>query len=317
MNGQTQGILLALTAFAIYAAHDTLIKLLGGAYSPFQIVFFSVLFSFPLTSVMLMRDRAPGTLRPVHPWWMAVRTVSIVIASGAAFYAFSALPLADTYAILFAMPILVTVLAIPILGERVRLRRGIAIVTGLIGVGIVLQPGQSELTLGHGAALVAAFGSALASTIVRRIGPDERSVVMLLYPSVATFVVMGAILPATYRPMAGIDFALSAMIAILAFAAMLFMIEAYKRAEAAIVAPMQYSQILWAIFYGWLLFDEWPGWTTFAGVGLIIASGLYIVFREARGGASEHTPVLRTRSRVGTPAAPRISTALRHFGLLK
>lgn len=317
MHGQTQGILLALTAFAIYAAHDTLIKLLGGAYSPFQIVFFSVLFSFPLTSVMLMRDRAPGTLRPVHPWWMAVRTVSIVIASGAAFYAFSALPLADTYAILFAMPILVTLLAIPILGERVRLRRGIAIVTGLIGVGIVLQPGQSELTLGHGAALVAAFGSALASTIVRRIGSDERSVVMLLYPSVATFVVMGAILPATYSPMAGIDFALSAMIAVLAFAAMLFMIEAYKRAEAAIVAPMQYSQILWAIFYGWLLFDEWPGWTTFAGVGLIIASGLYIVFREARGGASQNTPVLRTRSRVGTPAAPRISTALRLFGLLK
>lgn len=313
MTGQTRGLLLALAAFALYAAHDVLIKLLGGVYSPFQVVFFSVLFSFPLSTVMLMHDAEPGTLRPSHPWWMALRTLAIVCASGAAFYAFSVLPLADTYALLFAMPILVTLLAIPILGERVRLRRGLAICAGLLGVVVVLRPGQADLHIGHAAALLAAFCSALASVVVRRVGRAERAVSMMLYPAMATFLVMGAAMPFVYRPMAAADMGLNALIALLAFAAMLLTIDAYRRAEAALVAPMQYSQMLWALLYGWLLFGEWPDGVTLLGVALIIASGLYIVFRETRGGASAHTPVLRTRSRIGTPAAPRISAMLRHL----
>ncbi len=315
MTEQTRGLLFALGAFALFAAHDVLIKLLGGVYSPFQIVFFSVLFSFPLSTVMLMRDAEPGTLRPVHPWWMALRTAAIVCASGSAFFAFTVLPLADTYALLFAMPILVTLLAIPILGETVRLRRGLAIGAGLLGVMIVLQPGQADLNIGHAAAVFAACCSALASIVVRKVGRAERSVSMMLYPAMATFLVMGAAMPFVYKPMAAWDLGMNALIAALAFAAMLLTINAYRHAEAALVAPMQYSQMLWALLYGWLIFEEWPGGTTFLGVALIIASGLYIVFREARGGSSTHTPVLRTRSRIGTPAAPRISAMLRHLRL--
>lgn len=311
MSGQTRGIVFALIAFAIYAGHDTIVKLLGTGYAPFQIVFFTVLFSFPLSSLMLIRDPLPGTLRPVHPWWMALRTVAMVVATAACFYAFSVLPLADTYAILFATPILITLLAIPILGERIRLHRGLAIVLGLAGVVIVLQPGQSPLTLGHGAALLAAVCGALVACIVRKIGREERSVVMLLYPWIASLAVMGASLPFVYSPMEGTALALNATLALLAFIALLLMIEAYKHADAAVVAPMQYSQMLWAILYGWLLFDEWPGPATFAGIALIIASGLYIVFREARGGTSEHTPVLRTRSRPAVAGSPQVSTAER------
>ncbi|MFD2853975.1 DMT family transporter [Seohaeicola zhoushanensis] len=259
MSGQTSGILYALAGFAIYALHDVFIKLLGGTYSPFQVVFFSVLFAFPLTSLMLIREAEPATLRPVHPWWMAARTLAIVIASGASFYAFSTLPLADTYAILFSMPILVTLLAIPILGERIHLHRGIAILMGLIGVVIVLRPGDSALTLGHLAALVGASCSALGAVIVRRTSRDERPVTLLLYPMLATFAVMGAMLPVVYHPMEGRDFAMSAAIAAMAFAGMLLMIMAYKRAEAALVAPMQYSQMIWAVIYGWMIFGEWPG----------------------------------------------------------
>lgn len=314
MSQQTQGILFALIGFGVYALHDVLIKLLGGLYSPFQIVFFSVLFAFPLTSLMLIRDTEPATLRPVHPWWMAVRMLVIMIASAASFYAFSALPLADTYAILFSMPILVTLLSIPLLGERIRVHRGIAVLVGLAGVVIVLRPGESSLTLGHLAALVGASCSALGAVIMRKIGRDERNVTMLLYPTMATFVVMGATMPAVYRPMEGMHFAMMATVSVLAFAGMLFMIMAYKRAEAALVAPMQYSQIIWAVFYGWLIFDDWPGLATMIGVSLIIASGLYIVFRETRAGASRTTPVLETRSRSATPGIPRVSLAIRLLG---
>lgn len=314
MSGQTRGVLFALLAFALFAGHDVIIKSLGGIYAPFQIVFFSVLFSFPLATGLLMRDAQAATLRPVHPWWIALRTGCAVVATALAFYAFSVLPLADTYAILFAGPLLITVLAIPMLGERIRLRRGIAVVVGLCGVGVVLQPGSSELGPGHLAALGAACLSSVASVIVRRIGREERSVVLLLYPMVANFILMGGLMPFFYQPMPVAHLGGMALIALLAFVAMLCLIQGYKLAEAALVAPMQYSQILWAAFYGLLLFDEVPDRMTMLGSAIIIASGLYIVFRESRAGASAHTPVLRSRSRAATPGAMRIGPLLRMRG---
>ncbi|MGI3170280.1 DMT family transporter [Pseudooceanicola sp. C21-150M6] len=315
MRGPLAGILLALLAFALFSTHDVVVKSLGGAYAPFQIIFFSVLFSFPISTLVLMRDATAGNLRPVHPRWVIARTMAAITASISAFYAFSVLPLADAYAILFASPLLITVLAIPILGEKVRLRRGIAVIVGLIGIVIVLQPGKEPLTLGHAAALVAAVCGAFSSVVMRRIGSEERAVVLLLYPLMANFLIMGAILPFVYRPMPIMHIGGLALIALLAFTAMSLAIAAYRRAEAALIAPMQYSQILWAILFGALFFDETPTRTTLIGAGVVIASGLYIVFRESRGGASANTPVLRSRNRIGTPAALRIGPILRRLHL--
>ena len=201
MSGNAKGALLALLAFGIYSSQDAVVKVLGGIYSPFQIVFFSVLLSFPLAMVMLMRDATPGTLVPVHPWWLALRTGAAVVTGVSAFYAFSVLPLTQTYAIIFASPLLITILAIPVLGETVRLRRWLAVLVGLAGVMVVLRPGQTDLSLGHVAALAAAIGGAIASIVVRKIGAEERPVVMLLYPMMINFVVMAAALPFVYKPM--------------------------------------------------------------------------------------------------------------------
>ncbi|WP_407491779.1 DMT family transporter [Pseudooceanicola sp. MF1-13] len=314
MRGPLPGLLFALLGFALFSTHDVVVKTLGGAYAPFQTIFFSVLFSFPIATLMLLRDATPGTLQPVHPGWVVARTLAAVIATMCAFYAFSVLPLAEVYAILFATPLLITVLAIPILGEKVRLRRGLAVLFGLAGIIVVLQPGQTTLTLGHLAALTAAVGGACASVIVRRIGAEERSVVLLLYPLVANFTVMGAALPFVYQPMPLVDIGRVALTAVLAFAAMTCMIRAYRLTEAALVAPMQYSQILWALLFGALLFGETPSSRTLIGAGMVIASGLYIVFRESRAGVSDTTPVLRSRSRVGTPAALRLGPLMRLRG---
>ena len=198
-----RGVGYALISFAIFATHDVVIKKLGGIYAPFQLIFFAVLLSFPLVTLMLMRDTTPGHLRPVHPWWVAVRTCAGVIGGTSAFFAFSVLPLAQTYAILFASPLLITVLAIPILGERVRIRRWLAVIVGLAGVMVVLRPGGegTSLSLGHAAALTAAVFSALAAIIVRKIGNEERSVVLLLYPMLGNFLVMACFLPFYYIPM--------------------------------------------------------------------------------------------------------------------
>ena len=301
------GPLLALVAFAIFSAHDVIVKTLGGTYSAVQVVFFSVLLGLPLATLMLMRDPTDGNLLPRRPGWTALRTLSAAIAGVSIFYAFSVLPLAQTYAILFATPLLITILSVPVLGERVGIHRGAAVVVGLLGVLIVLRPGQGEgLSLGHLGALVGAFATSFTSIIVRKIGNEERNVVLLLYPMMANLVLMGLALPFVYQPMPLADFGAVALMAALALVASLCVIAAYKRAPAFQIAPMQYSQIIWAVIFGAVFFGERIDLYTIAGAAVIIASGIYIVRREDRANVSENQPVLATRTR-DTGTYPRTS----------
>ncbi len=306
-QNNSRGALIALAAMGIYATHDVVVKFLGESYSPVQIVFFSALLGFPLVVLITLQDKTGGSLRPVHPWWITFRAVSMVITGVTAFYAFAKLPLAQTYAILFAAPLIITVLSIPILGERVRLRRWAAVIVGLIGVLVVLRPGQAELSLGHLAAMVAAVTGALASVIARKIGQEERPVVMLMVPMLANFAAMGAALPFVYRPMPLEHLGLLAVIAVFGLAGSFLVILAYRAGEAVIVAPMQYSQILWATAYGYLVFDESLDGPTALGAAIVIASGIYIVLREGRAGTSANRPVLETRVRSEMVTAPRSS----------
>lgn len=311
MGSNTTGALLALLAFAIFATHDVIVKILGANYSPIQIIFFSVLFGFPWVTLMLIRDASSGNLRPRHPYWTAFRTLATTLTGVSAYYAFSTLPLAQVYAILFATPLLITIFAIPILGETVRIRRWVAVLVGLGGVLVVLKPGAQDLTLGHAAALVAAFGSAFASIIVRKIGKDERSVVLLIFPMMSNFVVMGALLGFVYKPMPVEHMGGIALMSLMALLGSALVIAAYKAGEAVIVAPMQYSQIIWATLFGALLFNETIERATILGAVIIIGSGLYIVLREGRANASENTPVLRTRTRTETGTSLRIGLLIR------
>ena len=134
---------------------------------------------------------------------------------------------------------------------------------------------------------------------------------MMMFPLFANIAVMGALLPFVYRPMPGLDLAAQALMAGLAFVSSLLIILAYRSAEAVVVAPMQYSQIVWASIYGALLFDESFDLGTALGAAVIIGSGLYILLREGRGTSSAHRPVLQTRSRHETGTFPRIGALLR------
>lgn len=310
-NSHLRGALLALAAFGIYATHDAIVKYLGAQYAPFQTIFFSTLFGFPLITTMLMRDKADANLRPRHPYWVGIRTLVAVINVVTAFYAFSTLPLAQAYAVIFSTPILITLMAIPMLGERIGLHRGIAIAVGLLGVMIVLRPGQAELGLGQLAALAASFAGAFVSVVVRKIGPDERSAVIMLYPMVANFVVMGILLPFVYVPMPITHLGLLALMSSLGFLGGLFIIAAYRTAPAIIVAPMQYSQLIWATAYGAIFFGESLDRYTVIGTTVIMASGLYIVLREGTPSVSENRPVLSSRTRAEVGIFPRIQMILK------
>ncbi|MFS4581022.1 DMT family transporter [Phaeobacter sp. C3_T13_0] len=303
--------LLALLAYAIFSTHDVVVKVLGADVSPIQLVFFSSLLSFPLLVLMLIKDVTPGHLRPVHPWWMAARSATLAVVPASAFYAFSELPLAETYALLFATPLLITLLSIPILGERVGLPRFAAVVVGFIGVMVVLRPGATSFGLGHGAALFASLCAAFQSVVLRKISADERRVVLMIYPMLMTFIVMGLALPLVYVPMEGVMFSGIAIVALFGFCATLLTVSAYTIGEAAIVAPMQYSQIIWATIFSVFLFNEKVDFMTLVGAAIIIASGIFIVLREAFGGGSDNTPVLRTRTRGYTAGGTNVSLILR------
>ena len=304
--GNVKGALLALLSMGLYSTHDVIIKLLGATYPALQILFFSALLSFPPLAVLLLRDPTHGTLLPRNPFWVGLRSLCIVASGVGGFYAFSVLPLAQVYSILFAAPLIVTVLSVPLLGEKVGLHRWLAVCAGLGGVLIVLRPGVTPLGLGHLAALMGATATALSAIAVRRLGRSERTVILLLWPMIGNFLLTGASLGFAYRPMELGDLALTGVIAVLGLAAGFLLILAYQAGEAANVAPMQYSQMLWAVGYGWFLFGERPDGPTVLGAGLIMASGLYILMRE-RLGASRLRPATRARFGGEAVTAPRWS----------
>lgn len=294
-NTHWHGAGFALAGFAVLALHDALIKSLVG-YSVFQIIFFAVLFSLVPFSLYIATDGSQGNLRPVQPFWVLLRSGLMVGSAVFGFFAFRTLELAQAYALLFSIPVLVTLLAIPLLGERVRLIRGLAIVIGLSGVLIVLRPGEIELGAGHLAALLAALCGATSAVITRRIGASERSATLILYPVIANILFVGTMLVFVYRPMPIVDLGKMAAIGMLAMLGQLLIIRAYRAAQAAFVAPFQYSQMLWAVFYGYAWFGESPDRYVFAGAAVIILAGLMIIWRESTSGVSLNRPLLRTRN---------------------
>ncbi len=275
-----KGAALGLAAMGLFACADVTIKFLGAGYNPFQIIFFAGLMSVPLVAGMAMVDASAASLRPVRPGLMALRCVVVVLNGVFGTYAFATLPLAQCYAIFFTMPIFITLLSALLLGERIDAARGAAVVVGLVGVVVALDPGGSVLQWGHAAALAGAVVGAGNYVIIRMSGGQERTVVMILYPIMLQLAVAAVVLPLVYVPMGGRDLALTGFMAAVTFAGYLLIIEAYRRAPGIVVAPMQYSQILWAAVLGSLLFGEVMTGRTILGVGLIMAAGVVIVARQ-------------------------------------
>ncbi|WP_134726266.1 DMT family transporter [Paracoccus luteus] len=304
-----KGAALGLAAMAAYATHDAAIKLLGAGLSPFQLIFFVALLSMPVVAAVALA-RGGGSLRPRHPGWVALRTCAGTVNVLGAVLAFSTLPLAQVYAILFAMPLLITLMAVPLLSERVGPHRWAAIAVGLVGVLIVLRPGQAPLSAGHLGALVAAAGGSLAAVIARRLAGREATQVLVVWPILLNLAVTAVALPWVYRPMGAGELGLAGLIALFGMAGAALSVLAYRAGQAAVVAPMQYSQILWAVLYGWLLFDETPDRPTAVGLAVIVASGLYILWRESRG-ASSTRPVLESDRAGDALPSPRPSPIAR------
>ncbi|PID60250.1 MAG: hypothetical protein CSB44_10985 [Gammaproteobacteria bacterium] len=287
------GIGLALLGFAVFSTHDALIKSIEGVPSV-QIAFFVMLFSFVPFTLIVAVDPSERSLRPRLPVLVGLRSLFGAIGMLCGFHAFQNLPMAEVYSLLFAAPILITLLAIPILGERVHFVRGIAIALGMVGVLVVLRPGNSELTVHHLAAGICAVCVAATAIVTRKIGSREHGSTLVIFPMLMNILVAGVLTYFVYEPMPREAVVRLALIGCLSVAGQLLMVRAYRVSEAQFVAPMQYSQMLWALIFGAFVFGESVDRMVLIGSAIIVFSGLLFIWRELA--HSLNRPVLSTRN---------------------
>jgi S-adenosylmethionine uptake transporter len=280
MSPALKGALCGLAGFGLFSFCDATIKFLGGSYGPVQIVAFMCLFTLPLIGILWLAR--PVSMRPVHPVLMAIRTAAMIGNGLLVTYAFTSLPLAQAYAIFFTLPLILTLIAWPLLGDRVDMVGAVAIVTGLVGVLVALNPGRVEFGIGHLAAVGGVVLAAVHYLIIRRTGGVEAVVPMLFYPVFGQTVSAFLLLPGSYVPMPAADLAIVAVLAAGGFSGTLLMIAAYRLAAPVIVAPTQYSQIAWAALFGALFFNEPMTADAALGMAIIALAGVIIVIRQNR-----------------------------------
>jgi drug/metabolite transporter (DMT)-like permease len=283
------GIGLALLAFALFSSTDAMIKWLSAGYPVHQMLFFNAAFALVPVALVTFHGGGLQQLRTRRLGLHLVRGGVGMIAAFCAFTAFSLMPLADAYAIIFATPLLITVLSVPLLGETVRWRRGLAVVVGFGGVLVMLQPGNGSLDLAAVAAMMTAVASALSVVVVRKLSTTETTASIAFYTNAAAMVVMAGLLPFDFVVPTLADLAVMAAAGLAAGSAVMLLVAGYRRAPAAVVAPFQYSQMLWGVGLGLLFWGDVPASAVAVGATIVVASGLYILYREVvlAGGQAE------------------------------
>ncbi|MGF1477475.1 MAG: DMT family transporter [Geminicoccaceae bacterium] len=279
-SSSARGALFAFFAFAGFATVDAVVKQLSATFSIYQVGFLVCAVSSVLVLGQAAWDGSLRHLMPRRPGLVVLRAALASATGVCAWNAFSRLPLADAYGLIFTMPLLVTALSVPLLGERVGWRRWTAVLVGFAGVLVMVGPGSATLQIGHLFALGAATLAALALIVLRWIGPGERAGTQLMAVMIGSLAVTAPGAISEWQPPDLHLWRSVAIAGVLVAAAQLSMIHAMRNAPAVLVAPFQYTQLIWALLYGALLFGDMPNAQTLLGAAIVATSGLYVVRRE-------------------------------------
>jgi drug/metabolite transporter (DMT)-like permease len=283
--GRRRAILAILGAAILFAAAAACVKALDGAVPLAQLVLFRSLFALPVLLPLLRRAGGWRELRTTNPAGHVWRTVFGLIGMAGAFYGYATMPLAAVTALGFTMPLFLTVLAVPLLGETVGWRRGLAVLVGFGGVLLMVRPwGLGEMPLMPSLIVLAASLSwALAMITIRRMGEaGESGVAIVLWFALGSAAVAAiASLPGWVWPTAT-QWLLLLGIGMVSALAQLLMTEAYRSGEPTLVAPFEYSGIVWTTLLGAFIWAEAPDAWDGAGILILVASGLYIWHREVQ-----------------------------------
>lgn len=274
------GVLLALLAYAVFSVSDALIKGIGPGVSVFEIAFFTTSFSMVPLVLTNRHERWREMFQLRHKWLLQIRCITAICGTACVMYAFTHIPFAETYAIAFMTPMLITALSVLLLKEHVRRLRWVLLFIGFCGVLLVIRPGVRTLELGHLAALGAVVFSSITTIILRHIAPTERRIsimgVLALYSLVFNFVLM---LPSFVWP-SWSQLAIFLIIGSLGGIGGMLIIQAAKITPANLIAPVQYSQLIWAIVLGAAFYGEFPDWLAVIGLLIVLTAGLANVLTD-------------------------------------
>jgi len=269
-------------AAALLSCHDAITKYLAETYPIGQVIFFRQIASLALVSGYLALGPGWRVLAVNSVGGQAIRAAAFLAATALIVASVSLLPLATALSVVFASPLVLAALSVPLLGERVGPHRWLAIVGGFTGVMVIIRPIDPAFNWLLLVPVCAALASALRDIATRLISRTETPLSILFWSNVAVIVVAALALPVGMKVIAPVDYAWLAVGGFLNITAHFLMISALRLADAALVAPFRYTALVWATLLGFAVWGHVPDHWTFVGAAIVVASGIYLLMREHR-----------------------------------
>jgi len=277
---QVKGILFMCAAILNYSIMDALVKYLTQDYPVLMVAFCRFFFAFIPVAVLIRMEGGLNALTTKRPVLHVLRAVLGMCAFVSFFFALQTMELADAVALGFCTPLFLTALSVPVLRERVGPRRWAAVIVGFIGVLIIAQPGTSVFQPVSLLPILAAFFLACTLLTVKIMARTETNAMMLFSATLVGTLTMGATLPFVWTTPAWEHVFWLAVVGVMGGYGQYLIAMAFRNADAVVVAPFDYTAIIWATLLGYLLFDDLPGPAVVIGCGVIIGAGIYIIYRE-------------------------------------
>lgn len=282
MSPRITGILLMMASMVFFTLLDATAKHLVQSLPPAVAVFGRYVVALILSLAVILRTGKPELMVTGYPWLQALRGLLLMTSTILNFVAIMYLQLAQTAAIFFSIPLWVCALSVPILGERVGLRRWIAVAIGFAGVLVIMRPGTASFHWAMLLSISASFCGAIYNIVTRKVGGRDRAETSLFYVGLVGAAAAAIPLPFVWKTPQGIQWLLLAWMGIAGTIGHFMLIQAHRLAPASALAPFMYTQIVWMIAVGYLFFGDVPDFWTLVGAAIVVGSGLFVFASEAR-----------------------------------
>jgi len=296
-----RGVAFLLAGIAVFSVQDLILKLLSGSYPLHEAMVLRSLTAAPLLLLLVHLDGGVRTL--FTPGWprMLRRGIVLFLSYTLYYLALAALPMATTIALFYTAPLFITILSVLMLAESVGPRRWFAVVIGFLGVILMVRPGSNLFDWAALLPLIAGLSYGVSMIGARRLGTTETAAALAFWGNVVflafavvlalifgrgtfghethkslEFLMRGWVMPSR------MDLMLMMACGGIAAAGLTLLTQAYRISQANLVAPFEYSSMIWGVIYGWIFWRDWPDTLAWTGISIIIGAGLYILYRERR-----------------------------------
>ena len=275
------GLLLMLAAIGLFSTLDLCAKYLGQRMPVLEVAWARYFGHFLIMAVFLLPRRGLGLLRTGRPVLQLTRSLLLLACTVGFFVAISYMPLADAAAIGFVSPLAVTALSVPLLGEPVGPRRWTAVAIGFIGALIIVRPGFGMIHWAAFVVLGVAFFYALYQITTRMLAATDDPLTTLFYSALVGAALLTLAVPFVWEtPTEPLEIALMLAVGCIGGFGHYLLIRAHGLTPVAVLAPLTYTSLLWNTLYGYIVFDDLPDRWTVIGASILIATGLYVLYRE-------------------------------------